>query len=197
MIIIITEIGDHYEETIMADLWHFCLFSHCACSGAKENNGSASGKGKTDMRTYESTKGNIDIPAHPKRIVTDFMRVSCCPLTQMSSGRAHGLSKSVYQKQLKNTTDIGNPVNVEKVMQLKPDLIVLMKDDQYEKLSKIAPTIVIPFNTAKNTKDTVSLFGDIAGAKDKAKSFMADFNKRQKPIKSASKRDRQRRDSTL
>jgi hypothetical protein len=33
--------------------------------------------------------------------------------------------------------------------------------------------IVIPFNTAKNTKDTVSLFGDIAGAKDKAKSFMA------------------------
>ncbi len=63
-------------------------------------------------------------------------------------------------------------------MRLKPDLIVLMKDDQYEKLSKIAPTIVIPFNTAKNTKDTVSLFGDIAGAKDKAKSFMADFNKK-------------------
>ena len=95
--------------------------------------------------------------------------------------------KSVYQKQLKNITDIGNPVNVEKVMQLKPDLIVLMKEDQYEKLSKIAPTIVIPFNTAKNTKDTVSLFGDIAGAKDKAKSFMADFNKKPKRIKSASK----------
>ncbi len=48
------------------------VFALSACGSAKENNGSASGKGKTDMRTYESTKGNIDIPAHPKRIVTDF-----------------------------------------------------------------------------------------------------------------------------
>ncbi|WP_016937433.1 iron-hydroxamate ABC transporter substrate-binding protein [Bacillus siamensis] len=155
------------------------VFALSACSGAKENSGSASGKGKTDMRTYQSTKGKIDIPAHPKRIVTDFYAGELLSVDANVVGAGSWAFKNPFiQKQLKNTTDIGNPVNVEKVMQLKPDLIVLMKDDQYEKLSKIAPTIVIPFNTAKNTKDTVSLFGDIAGAKDKAKSFMADFNKK-------------------
>lgn len=127
-------------------------FALSACS-AKENNGSASGKEKTDMRTYQSAKGNIDIPAHPKRIVTDFYAGELLSVDANVVGAGSWAFKNPFIKtQLKHITDVGNPVNVEKVMQLKPDLIVLMKDDQYEKLSKIAPTIVIPFNTAKIRK---------------------------------------------
>ncbi|MBY8911951.1 iron-hydroxamate ABC transporter substrate-binding protein [Bacillus sp. YC2] len=155
------------------------VFALSACNGANESSGSVSGKEQTDMRTYHSSKGNEKIPAHPKRIVTDFYAGELFTVDANVVGAGSWSFKNPFIKtQLKNVTDIGNPVNVEKVMQLKPDLIVLMKDDQYDKLSKIAPTIVIPFNTAKNVKDTVSLFGDIAGAKDKAKSFMADFNKK-------------------
>lgn len=82
--------------------------------------------------------------------------------------------------QLKDVTDVGDPINVEKVMKLKPDLIVVMKDDNYDKLSKIAPTVVIPYNTAKNVQETVKMFGDIAGAKEQADKFLADFEKQSK-----------------
>ncbi len=68
-------------------------------------------------------------------------------------------------------------------MELQPDLIVVMNEENVDKLKKIAPTVVVPYNTAKNVEDTVSMFGDIAGAKDEAKSFMADFNKKAEATK--------------
>ncbi|MCP6680703.1 iron-hydroxamate ABC transporter substrate-binding protein [Bacillus nakamurai] len=167
------------KQSWLTGLALLLVFALSACSGANESSGPASGKEKTDMRTYHSSKGDVKIPAHPKRIVTDFYAGELFTVDANVVGAGSWSFKNPFIKtQLKNVTDVGDSVNVEKVMQLKPDVIVLMKDDQYDKLSKIAPTIVIPFNTAKNVKDTVSLFGDIAGAKDKAKSFMADFNKK-------------------
>ncbi|MFP9202660.1 ABC transporter substrate-binding protein, partial [Enterococcus faecalis] len=87
------------------------------------------------------------------------------------------------KSKLKNVKDVGDPISVEKVMELQPDLIVVMNEENVDKLKKIAPTVVIPYNTAKNVEDTVSMFGDIAGAKDQAKSFMADFNKKAEAAK--------------
>ena len=124
-----------------------------------------------------------------------FMQVSCCPLTQMSSGRAHGLSKIRLSKTAENTTDIGNPVNVEKVMQLKPDLIVLMKDDQYEKLSKIAPTIVIPLTPQRIRKIRSAYSATLPGRRIKPKALWQTSTKGRSRSKAPQKRDRQRRDS--
>ncbi|MDI6550014.1 iron(3+)-hydroxamate-binding protein yxeB, partial [Bacillus subtilis] len=44
-----------------------------ACSGTASNGSSSdSASEKTELRTYKSPKGNVNIPAHPKRIVTVF-----------------------------------------------------------------------------------------------------------------------------
>lgn len=53
-----------------------------------------------------------------------------------------------------------------------------MYDKNYEALSKIAPTLYLPYGTTTNIYDTVKLFGDIVGNKDKAEQFIADFDKK-------------------
>lgn len=64
------------------------------------------------------------------------------------------------------------------MLELQPDLIVVMYDESYEALSKIAPTLHIPYGTATNVYETLRLFGDITGAKDKAEQFIVDFDKK-------------------
>ncbi|MDA7025159.1 iron-hydroxamate ABC transporter substrate-binding protein [Bacillus sp. CLL-7-23] len=135
----------------------------------------------SETRTYKSTRGDVDIPTHPKRIVTDFYTGELLTVGANVVGSGSWSFKNPFLKdQLKSVTDLGDPINVEKVMKLKPDLIVIMKEDNYDKLSKIAPTVVIPYNTTKNIQETGKMFGDITGKKDKAKQFLADFDQKSK-----------------
>ncbi|MCI4139839.1 iron(3+)-hydroxamate-binding protein yxeB, partial [Bacillus vallismortis] len=65
---------------------------------------------------------------------------------------------------LKEVKNIGDPIIVEKVMELQPDLFVVMNEENVDQLKKIATTVFVPYITAKYVQDTVSMFGDIAGA---------------------------------
>ncbi|MED4802994.1 iron-hydroxamate ABC transporter substrate-binding protein [Bacillus atrophaeus] len=170
------------KNTLVMGMLVLLLLFVSACSGSaskESTDGSASGKEKTEMRTYKSTKGNVKIPVHPKRIVTDFYAGEFFSVgANVVGSGSWSFDNPFLKNQMKDVKDIGDPVSVEKVMELQPDLIVVMNDENVDKLKKIAPTVVVPYNTAKNVEDTVELFGDIAGAKDEAKSFMADFNKK-------------------
>ncbi|NTU25674.1 iron-hydroxamate ABC transporter substrate-binding protein [Bacillus tequilensis] len=156
-----------------------------ACSGtASKGSTGDSASDKTEMRTYKSTKGNVKIPAHPKRIVTDFYAGELLSVgANVVGSGSWSFDNPFLTSKLKDVKDLGDPISVEKVMELQPDLIVVMNEKNVDQLKKIAPTVVVPYNTSKNVRDTVSMFGDIAGAKDEAKSFMADFNKKAEAAK--------------
>lgn len=132
-----------------------------------------------EFRTYKTGKGDVQIPAHPKRIVTDYYGGELLAVGANVVGVEPSTFKNPFLKDLlKEAKDVGAPINVEKTLELKPDLIVVMYDESYEALSKIAPTLHIPFGTATNIQDTVKLFGDIVGAPDKAQDFMAKFDQK-------------------
>ncbi|MEC1258959.1 iron-hydroxamate ABC transporter substrate-binding protein [Bacillus swezeyi] len=154
-----------------------------ACSSASQSSGN-SGDEKAaaeTTKTYKSTRGDVEIPTHPKRIVTDHYAGELLTVgANLVGSGSWSFTNPFLKDKLKDVTDLGDPINVEKVMKLKPDLIVVMKDDNYDKLSKIAPTVVIPYNTAKNVQETVKMFGDVAGAKKEAEQFLADFEQQSK-----------------
>ncbi|MEK5436304.1 MULTISPECIES: ABC transporter substrate-binding protein [Paenibacillus] len=132
-----------------------------------------------EMRSYETTKGTVQIPVKPQRIVTDYYGGELLSVGANVIGVEPSTFDNPFLKDLlKNTQDVGAPVNAEKALELAPDLIVVMYDDNYDALSKIAPTIHIPYGTATNIYETVKLFGDIVGAPDKAEQFIADFEKK-------------------
>ncbi|MBN2984064.1 iron-hydroxamate ABC transporter substrate-binding protein [Cohnella algarum] len=130
-------------------------------------------------RSYETDKGVVEIPAKPQRIVTDYYGGELLAVGANVIGVEPTAFDNPFLKDLlANTQDVGYPTNVEKVLELQPDLIVVMYDDSYEALSKIAPTVHIPYGTATNIYETVELFGDLVGAPDKAEAFIAEFEKR-------------------
>ncbi|QOS79801.1 iron-hydroxamate ABC transporter substrate-binding protein [Paenibacillus sp. JNUCC31] len=148
----------------------------------QESNGTDSVQNKStesETRDYETDKGTITIPAHPKRIVTDYYGGEILSV----GGDLVGVEPSAFdnpfiKEQLKDTSDVGYPVNVEKTLELQPDLIVVMYDDNYEELSKIAPTVHIPYGTATDIYKTVELFGDLIGQPEQAKTFIAEYEKK-------------------
>ncbi|MGW9527655.1 ABC transporter substrate-binding protein [Paenibacillus terrae] len=158
-----------------------------ACSGS--NNGSNSAPASEDKkeptsaetRSFTTVKGDIQIPVKPQRIVTDFYGGELLSV----GANVVGVEPTAFQNPFltdllkeKGTKEVGDPTNLEKTLELKPDLIVVMKDTNYEALSKIAPTLYIPYGTTTNIYDTVKLFGDITGEKEKAEQFIAAFDKK-------------------
>ncbi|MBG9787383.1 ABC transporter substrate-binding protein [Brevibacillus laterosporus] len=156
-----------------------------ACGGTSSpNSGAPTPKEKETtaaegMHSFETKKGIVKIPVKPKRIVTDFYGGELLSVGANVVGVEPTTFKNPFLTDLlKGASDIGEPISTEKTLQLKPDLIVVMKDENYEALSKIAPTLHIPYGTATNIYETVRLFGDIAGEKEKAEEFIAAFDKK-------------------
>lgn len=130
-------------------------------------------------RTFDTDKGPVEIPQHPQRIVTDYYAGELLSVGGNVIGAEPLAFDSPFIKdKLSAAQDVGAPINVEKVLELQPDLIVVMYDESYEALSKIAPTVHIPYGTTKNIQETVALFGDLMGQPDKAKEFLAEFDKK-------------------
>ncbi|MEC0210273.1 iron-hydroxamate ABC transporter substrate-binding protein [Paenibacillus ehimensis] len=128
-------------------------------------------------RSFATVKGNIEIPVQPKRIVTDYYGGELLSVGANVVGvEPTTFDNPFLKKRLTGVVDVGTPVNVEKTLELAPDLIVVMYDKNYEELSKIAPTLHIPYGTTSNIYEAVRLFGDIAGEPQKAEQFIAAFD---------------------
>ncbi|MGG1618410.1 ABC transporter substrate-binding protein [Paenibacillus sp. NRS-1782] len=160
--------------------------NHSASSSGDKQESASTGEKNADttdgqMRSFKTVKGDIRIPIKPQRIVTDFYGGELLSV----GANVVGVEPTAFQNPFiidllkeKGTKEVGDPTHLEKTLELKPDLIVVMKDTHYEALSKIAPTLYIPYGTTTNIYDTVKLFGDITGEKEKAEQFIAAFDKK-------------------
>lgn len=162
---------------------HWLLFSFMliltvvlsACGNSTEPTDTAATKKITTIN------GEIEIPAHPKRIVAEEYLGSLIALDTIPVG-APGLTlKNMYFKEaLTGVADTGDygKMSPEKIMALDPDLIISGQAESYETLSKIAPTIIVPYGDLKDAHSELTYFGDLLGKKEKATNWLADFDKR-------------------
>ncbi|MEK4715633.1 iron-hydroxamate ABC transporter substrate-binding protein [Sporosarcina sp. FSL K6-5500] len=134
-----------------------------------------------ETRSFETERGTVEIPTKPLRIVTDYYGGELLSVDANVVGVEPTAFDNPFIKDLlKDAVEIGTPVNIEKVLELKPDLIVVMYDENYEQLSKIAPTIHIPYGTATNIQETIKLFADITGNHEEADKFISKFDQKAK-----------------
>ncbi|EHS55639.1 ABC transporter substrate-binding protein [Paenibacillus sp. Aloe-11] len=143
----------------------------------------SSGQSKTvATREYTDATGNkIRIPANPQRVVTTQYLDAMLALGVKPVGVTSYLLEGDYLKgQIDGIADIGNPTNVEKVLELQPDLIIATEDttpEVKEQLEKIAPTVVVSFGNGdvfKQLRDVAAVLG-----KDKeAEQWIASLNKK-------------------
>lgn len=133
------------------------------------------------MKTVSTVKGDIQIPVQPQRIVAEEYLGSLIALDVIPVG-APGLTiKNYYFKEalagISDTGVYGKP-SAENIIALNPDLIITGNGETYDVLSKIAPTLVIPYGDLKNVHQELAYFGALLGKEDKAKTWLAEYDRR-------------------
>jgi iron complex transport system substrate-binding protein len=123
-------------------------------------------------RTIHTSLGDVKVPAEPKRVIAtygmgDLLALGIIPVaTYQADGTA-------YEKEVADLP-VWNQFEAEEIMAFDPDLILVVNQEQYDEVSKIAPTILIPF-TQLSMEERVTYLGEILNKEEEAKKALADF----------------------
>jgi len=96
------------------------------------------------VRTISTVKGDIEVPANPKRVIANWYVGDVITLGLNLVGyKAWEQESMPFYDTLKASTKI-EKWEPEDVMNLEPDLIITYDEADFDKFSKIAPVLVIP-----------------------------------------------------
>ncbi|MEK4112424.1 iron complex transport system substrate-binding protein [Paenibacillus sp. DS2363] len=173
------------------------LLSACSTGVASNSSGDASGSKSTssstntvtadnhtktsEPRIISTVKGDITIPAEPKRIVVDLYLGSLIALGIKPVGTPEmNLKNPYFISSLEGVQNIGEyeTISLEKVLELEPDLIVTGNPDLFDSFSKIAPTLVVPYGELKNTHEEIAYFGEVLNKEKESEAWLADYDAR-------------------
>ncbi len=118
----------------------------------------------TTTRIYTDVTGReVEIPTNPERVVTTQYLDAMLALGVKPLGApSHVLDNQYLGELQEGVVDLGSPFSVEKVLELAPDLIIAADPEEVEQLSKIAPTVVIPWmygDVFTQLKEVASILG--------------------------------------
>ncbi|BDG35487.1 iron-hydroxamate ABC transporter substrate-binding protein [Saccharococcus caldoxylosilyticus] len=155
-----------------------------AACGNEKNNTDSEKQAKTEekaMKTFTMANGKkVEIPVHPKRVVMPYEFLgNALALGVKPVGVTQAVMENPYIKeQAKEIENVGNPISLEKVVELNPDLIIVYLEDQYKQLSKIAPTVLVPFGHYKGIQEEMRVFGELFGKQKEAEQWIQQFEKK-------------------
>ncbi len=142
--------------------------------------------------------GETQVPTHPERVIVlnNAHLGNAIALGIIPVGAAIGLDQTylkAYQSYLNNQTVaapilVGNSIdpNLEKILSLKPDLIVGFEYHQpiYEQLSQVAPTVLHDStNINSSWKELVKLSGEAFSQAEKAEESLRDYYQRTQELR--------------
>lgn len=174
-------------KTIVATCMTAMMFVGCA-----SNNTTNEDKTTENTVTVTDVRGEVEIPANPKRIVdlsgnSDILSILGYKVVGTANSDAYDYTKfpSYLEETLKGAEILGysmqDTMDVEAVMNLNPDLIVIstVQEKMYDALSEIAPTVMIQLE-ALNWKDDVRALGKVFGKEDVANEWIANYEAKAK-----------------
>ncbi|GIN72346.1 iron(3+)-hydroxamate-binding protein YxeB [Bacillus sp. J14TS2] len=155
-----------------------------ACGKAEESGQEGTEEETSDTRTIIDDAGReVEIPANPKRVVTDWYLGQLLALGIVPVGAPiHNLDYAEFLKQHYKEgeiEDIGDTTqSLEMILDLDPDVIVTWSEDHAKEYEKIAPTIVVSETAHETIPDEIAAMGAFLGRETEAKAFNQDFEKR-------------------
>ena len=125
----------------------------------------------------------IEVPAYPKRIVSLVPSQTELLFDLKLDNRVVGITKFCIHPaawfETKSRVGGTKKVNIEKVLELQPDLIIGNKEENtkedIERLRKIAPVWLSDVNTYEDALDMINSIGAIANVEELAKSIIDDI----------------------
>lgn len=146
-------------------------------------------------RLIQHAFGETYIPTNPQRFVTlqDIYLASAItlgikPIASTTYGATDGIPfRGVTEEQVKGIKLIGDGhrPSLEKLLSIKPDLILAREfhQDIYDRLSAIAPTVVVDWNQFDSFKDRFLDLAKVLNRTEKAKELLKEYNQRVEQFK--------------
>lgn len=148
-----------------------------ACGNTDKKEDTSSADTKKETITYKSETGDVEVPANPKRVVVlagfagNVMALDV-PLVGVDSW-----SKSNPKFDLKNVKEVSEE-NVEKVIELEPDLIIGYNTTKnIDKFKKIAPTVTYTYGKVDYLTQHIEI-GKLLNKEQEARDWVKDFKAR-------------------
>ncbi|MGG4132003.1 AraC family transcriptional regulator [Paenibacillus illinoisensis] len=142
-------------------------------NGSGENNTNENSQGTT--RKVNTSMGEVEVPANPQRVVTDFFLGHILALDVKPVGSNGVFMQNPYlEVRVEGIQDISD--NLEAITGLSPDLIVTGDAKSYESYSKIAPTVFL--DNSAPVRDQVQELGVILGKEAEASAWLTDFEQK-------------------
>ena len=138
---------------------------------------------ETRMVTDDSGR-EVEIPVRAKRVITDWYLGQILALDIVPvGGVTANLDYAAFLKQHYKDGEITNigtdgKVSLEKILELKPDLIITWNPEDVGKYEKIAPTIVFAEDAHSSAREEIEAMGNYLGRQKEAEIFMDAFEER-------------------
>lgn len=167
------------KKILIPFLLIFVLIISACSKGASSTEGSKNESKKSGTITYQSQNGPVKVPANPKRVVV----LSSFAGNVMSLGvnivgvDSWSKSNPRWADKLKNA-EIVSDDNIEKIIELNPDLIIGLDNvKNLDKLKKIAPTVVYTYGKVDYLTQHIEI-GKLLNKEKEAQAWVDDFKAR-------------------
>lgn len=169
------------KTTALFMLAGMMVLAGCASSTADTN-------ASADMKTVQTDKGEVQIPTDPKRIVSDyylgeFLAVDVKPIIASPYALQDPFLKD-YIEGIEPMNITSAETSLEMIVEADPDLIVTITEADYEKYSKIAPTVYIQ-DGKRSDEQLFEYIASLVNKEEEAKQYIADFHARAEEMKPA------------
>ncbi len=167
--------------TIIATALTGCSANKNETTKSSSSESSDSAVKGADTKTVSTVKGDVEVPVDPKRVICtyglgDVIALGVTPVA------TYDVTGTAYEKEVEKVP-VWESFESEEIMSYDPDLIFVVNDEQYDAVSKIAPTVYIPF-TELSMEERVTFLGEVLGKEDEAKTLLSDFQNKLKEAKS-------------
>lgn len=156
------------------------ILAACGSNDSADSNKKAdSADNEGEMITYDSEDGPVEVPADPKRVVVlssyvgDLIDLD----VPIVGADAWSMQNPRFKDALKDAEEVTED-DLEKIIELKPDLIIgLSSLKNLDKLKEIAPTVTFTYGKLNYLDQHVEI-GKLVNKEDEAQAWVDDFTKR-------------------
>lgn len=137
-------------------------------------------------RTYTDAAGReVTLEAFPEKIVVDYLpyweymiALGITPAGAASADHYRDTWDAFKAYDTSATEDMGDELNLEKLLELEPDVIFIASEEGVENLEKIAPVIVMDGQLKQDWRFGLREFAGILGLEEKAEAYIAEVDGR-------------------
>lgn len=175
-----------------------------ACSASTNTNGSSQTKAnhtattsnsdgqaavQAQTRTVKTLKGDVEVPANPKRVASDqymghLLKLGIIPVGVRSFMLNEAwIDQSGYPKEkLAGIKDLGEfPMDLEELTVLQPDLIIGSIEKNIDSYQKVGTTVFLPYWEGESTAGPLDKFrriSEIFGKQKEAEQWITEYEKK-------------------